>query len=124
MTPQAVGGGLLVVLGVALIGLAALGLFRMPDAYNRANAVTKAAGLGVVCVLLGVVVLSPSVSSVLTLLLAAVLQLFTVPIAGLAIGEAAWRAGAPLVAGTRQDRLAAAPVGDPPGGERSERPSG
>nr|WP_208382885.1 monovalent cation/H(+) antiporter subunit G [Modestobacter marinus] len=107
-------------MGVALFGIAALGLFRMPDAYNRANTVTKAAGLGVVSVLVGVAVLTPGVLSVLILLAAAALQLLTVPVAGVAIGEATWRSGAPLAPGTRQERGPTGGAGlvraDPPGG--------
>ena len=58
MTVQTVVGDLFVALGVFLIGVAAIGLLRLPDVYNRANAVAKAASLGLVLVLLGVVVLT------------------------------------------------------------------
>ncbi|GAA1902177.1 hypothetical protein GCM10009716_10040 [Streptomyces sodiiphilus] len=93
----------LVVLGVALIAVAALGLIRLPDAFNRINAVAKAASLGVVLILLGVALRAPTTGAVVTLILAAVLQLATAPIAGYAAGRAARRSGAPLVAGTRQE---------------------
>ncbi|SFO76075.1 multicomponent Na+:H+ antiporter subunit G [Geodermatophilus dictyosporus] len=104
MTPQTLVGDVFVGLGVLLIGIAAVGLLRLPDVYNRANAVAKAASLGLVSVLLGVVVLAPSGTAVVVLLVAAALQLFTVPIAGYAIGEAAWLSRAPLVPGTHRDR--------------------
>ncbi len=104
MTVQTVVGDVFVALGVCLIAVAAVGLLRLPDVYNRANAVAKAAGLGLVSVLLGVVVLAPSGTAVLVLLVAIALQLFTVPIAGYKIGEAAYLSCAPLAPGTRLDR--------------------
>lgn len=107
MIVQEVLGNLFVGTGVTLIGVAAIGLLKLPDVYNRANAVAKAASLGLVSVLLGVVVLAPGPTAVVTLLLAAALQLFTVPIAGHKIAEAAYRSGAPLAPETHVDQLRA-----------------
>ncbi|MGY1752045.1 cation:proton antiporter [Blastococcus sp. SYSU D01042] len=101
MTVQEVVGDVFVVLGAVLMAVAAVGLLRLPDVYNRANAVAKAAGAGLVSVLLGVVVLAPSGTAVAILLIAIALQLFTVPIAGYEIAQAAWRSRAPVVEGTR-----------------------
>ncbi|WP_409331621.1 cation:proton antiporter [Trujillonella humicola] len=122
MTAQAVLGGALLVTGVALVGLAAAGLVRLPDAYNRANAVAKAAGLGVVCVLLAVAVLVPDPVSVGTVVVAAALQLFTVPLAGFAIGEAAWRTRAPLHPTTRVDPVVPVEDGDRAGTPEQRTP--
>ncbi|NEM07060.1 monovalent cation/H(+) antiporter subunit G [Geodermatophilus normandii] len=105
MTVQTVIGDVFVALGVVLIGVAAVGLLRLPDVYNRANAVAKAASLGLVSVLFGVVVLAPGVTAVVVLLIAIALQLFTVPIAGYKIGEAAFLSGAPVAPGTHLDDL-------------------
>jgi multicomponent Na+:H+ antiporter subunit G len=107
VTVQEVIGDVFVALGVLLIAVAAIGLLRLPDVFNRANAVAKAASLGLVSVLLGVVVLAPSASAVVVLLVAIVLQLFTVPIAGYKIGEAAFLSGAPVAPGTHCDDLGA-----------------
>jgi len=96
-------GQLLVVLGVALIAVGALGLLRLPDAYLRANAVTKAAALGLVLVLLGTAVLAPGLDAVVVLLVATALQLFTVPVAGYAVGAAARRARAPMDPRTQRE---------------------
>lgn len=115
MTVQTVVGDVFVALGVCLIGVAAVGLLRLPDVYNRANAVAKAASLGLVLVLLGVVVLTPGVTAVVVLLVAIALQLFTVPIAGHEIGKAAFRSRAPLAPGTHCDDLG-------PGYGREEAP--
>ncbi|MCE7082676.1 monovalent cation/H(+) antiporter subunit G [Streptomyces sp. ST2-7A] len=96
---------ILVGLGVFLIAVGTIGLIRLRDAYLRINAVSKAATLGVVCVLLGVMFWNPRPLTVATLLLAVVLQLFTAPLAGYAAGRAAHRSGVPRVAGTDPDEL-------------------
>jgi multicomponent Na+:H+ antiporter subunit G len=98
-----VAGQVLVVLGVALVAVGALGLLRLPDAYSRANAVTKAAALGLVLLLAGAALLVPGVEATAVLLVAAALQLFTVPLAGYAVGVAAHRSGAPFDPRTRQE---------------------
>jgi multicomponent Na+:H+ antiporter subunit G len=111
VSAQGAVGSVLVVLGTLLIGVAAVGMLRLPDFYNRANAVAKAASLGVVLVLLGVLVLVPSPSTAVTVGIAIFLQLFTVPVAGFALGGAAYRSGAPVMPGTR-DELAERPSPD------------
>ncbi|MGY2079060.1 monovalent cation/H(+) antiporter subunit G [Modestobacter sp. SYSU DS0657] len=102
-------GNVVLLVGVALVGIAALGLLRLPDVYNRTNAVAKAASLGLVLVLLGVALRTPDTGAVVVLLVAAVLQLFTVPIAGFEVGQAARLTGAPLTDRTHTDELG---VGD------------
>jgi multicomponent Na+:H+ antiporter subunit G len=101
-------GGLLVALGVGLVAAAGLGLLRLPDAYTRMSAVTKAASLGVVLVLLGALALSPSWNNLVKVLLAVVLQLVTAPAGGFAIGRASYRARSPLTPRTGYDDLAEA----------------
>lgn len=91
-----VAGQLFVALGGLLIAVGAVGLVRLPDVYLRANAVTKAAALGLVLVLVGTAVLVPGVRATVVLLVAAALQLFTVPVAGYAVGAAALREHAHL----------------------------
>ena len=46
--------------GALLCVLAAIGILRMPDVYNRIQAGTKASTLGVLCVLAGVGLLQPA----------------------------------------------------------------
>jgi multicomponent Na+:H+ antiporter subunit G len=108
MNAQAVVGGSFIVAGTLLIAVGALGLLRLPDVYNRTNAVTKAAGLGIVFLMIGVLTIAPGPAAFVTLGLAIVLQLFTVPIAGFAIGHAAYRSDAPPTPSTQRD--------EPPGG--------
>ena len=40
--------------GVLLIVVTAIGLYRLPDMYTRSHAASKSATLGVMCVLIGV----------------------------------------------------------------------
>jgi multicomponent Na+:H+ antiporter subunit G len=116
MSPVDVLGGVLVALGVGLVAAAGLGLLRLPDAYTRMSAVTKAASLGVVLVLLGALALAPSWGNAVKVLLAVALQLITAPVGGFAIGRASYRAGAPLTPETGYDDLARDSGGRGPGG--------
>ncbi|MGW0506572.1 monovalent cation/H(+) antiporter subunit G [Micromonospora sp. NPDC003241] len=95
----------LLLLGTVLISISAVGLVRLPDVYHRMNAVAKAASLGLSCVLLGVLLLIPSVRTAVVVLVAVGLQLFTAPVGGYALARAAYRAGAPLAPITRYDEL-------------------
>jgi multicomponent Na+:H+ antiporter subunit G len=103
-------GEVLAAAGVALIAAAAVGILRMPDVYNRINAVAKAAALGVSLVLAGVLLMKPSVVTAVVVVLAIAAQLFTAPIAGYAVARAAYRSGAPLTSATHRDDLAARPA--------------
>lgn len=105
-TVQTVVGHALILLGAGLIFGATVGIIRLPDLFNRTNAVAKAAALGVSCILAGVGVLMPSPTTILILLLAIAAQLFTAPIAGYAVGRAGYRTGAPMVPTTHRDDLA------------------
>lgn len=105
-TIQSVVAGVLVVAGTLLIALAAIGMLRLPDFYNRANAVTKAASLGLVSILLGIMVLVPRPETFVLMAVAIVLQLITVPIAGYALGGAARQSGTPFDPATHHNELA------------------
>jgi len=105
MTVTDVAGCAIAAAGTGLIAISALGLLRLPDAYNRANAVAKAASLGVVCVLLGVLILLPSPSTAAIIGLAVLLQLLTTPFGAYAIGRAAYRIHVPTTANTRRAYL-------------------
>jgi multicomponent Na+:H+ antiporter subunit G len=100
-------GTALIALGVALILLAGVGLLRFPDVLTRANAATKAAGLGVACVLAGVAFVFATPAAAVKLGAAVVLQFVTAPVAGHVMGRAAYRSGAPLWEGTHIDDLRA-----------------
>lgn len=99
-------GGAFVALGVFFMVVSAVGLVRLPDAYSRLSAVTKAATLGVVLIIAGAFVLKPSWTAFITLALAAALQFLTAPVGGFALGRAAYRSKSPLTARTNYDELA------------------
>ena len=96
---------ILVALGVALILLAGIGVVRFPDALTRANAATKATGLGLAAVLAGAAIQIGTPRAYLTLGAAVVVQLLTAPVSGHVIGRASYRSGAPLWDRTHTDDL-------------------
>ncbi|MGB0721245.1 MAG: monovalent cation/H(+) antiporter subunit G [Gammaproteobacteria bacterium] len=82
---------LLLLVGAVISFLGALGLVRMPDAYNRIQAGTKAATLGALCIILGVGLLNPDWWA--KLLVLAGLILFTNPVGSSTIARTLYRAG-------------------------------
>lgn len=99
-------GGILIGVGVVLTLLAAIGVLRFPDVLMRSSAATKAAGLGVACVLVGAALVFGTLEAGVKLSLAVILQFLTAPVGGHVIGRAAYRSGAPLWEGTWIDELA------------------
>ncbi len=97
-------GGLVSIAGAIFLLLAALGLVRMPDVYNRMQAGTKATTLGSILFLAGVGIAFPSWLPRLALLI--VFIVFTNPISSHALIRAAHAAGIPLASQTVQDDLA------------------
>lgn len=97
----------LVLVGAGLVALAGLGLLRLPDPLTRASAVSKAAALGVVLVLVAALIDSGSPRVLVVLLLVLVSHVVTVPLSGLVIGRAAYRSGTARPPVTRVDEPAA-----------------
>jgi multicomponent Na+:H+ antiporter subunit G len=85
-----------IILGVSLIMLAGIGVLRFPDALTRANAATKATGLGLAAVLAGVAASIGTTRAWVVLGLAVLVQFATSPVSGHVIGRASYRSGAPL----------------------------
>lgn len=81
------------ILGAAIFAAAAIGLWRLPDPYTRISAVATAAGGGVACVVVGVVLLDPSWPAILKGTVAIILQLATSTIGGMTIARAAVNSG-------------------------------
>lgn len=77
--------------GALLCVLAALGILRMPDVYNRIQAGAKASTLGVIFVLVGVGLLQPDWWP--KLLAIAGFVLFTSPVGSSTLARAFHRAG-------------------------------
>lgn len=80
--------------GALLCLLAALGLLRMPDVYNRIQAAAKASTLGVVFVLVGIGFLQPSWWPKLVAIAGFIL--FTSPVGSSTLARAFHRAGVPI----------------------------
>lgn len=74
-------GQVLALFGTALTLVAAIGVVRFPDVLARMHALTKASTVGVVLALLGGAVTLDNANDVTTLLLAAALQVLTLPVA-------------------------------------------
>ena len=98
-------GNVLIALGAILVLLAGVGIIRFPDVFCRANASTKAAGLGVACLLAGAGLVIGTVEAGVKVAIAIVLQFATAPVSGHVMGRAAYRSGAPLAASTHIDDL-------------------
>lgn len=84
-------GYLFLITGAAFCALGGLGVLRMPDAYNRIQAGTKAVTLGSLSILLGVALLQPAWSA--KLLVIGVLILLTNPVGSSTIARALLRSG-------------------------------
>ncbi len=83
----------LMVSGSALALIAAIGLFRMPDAYSRIHVATKPATLAVVFTVGAAVLRVPGPAPTTKLILAVLLQFWTAPVASHMLGRAAHASG-------------------------------
>ncbi len=86
--------GFLLLSGVALALVAALGLLRFPDIFSRMHAATKPATLGLLLITVGAALQVDSGGDRVKLLLVAAFQFLTAPVAAHMIGRAAYRTGA------------------------------
>ena len=98
-------GTALILVGAGFMLLAAAGLLRLPDIFSRMHAGTKAASLGVACILSGTALHVAGAAPTLKLAIAVLFQFATAPVAAHVIGRAAYRAGVPLWEGTLYDEL-------------------
>ena len=96
---------LLLAAGVGFIAIAALGVARLPDVFQRMHAATKAGGIGASLVVLGVLVaggVARPVTGVLTILF----MLLTLSVASQLLARAAYMSGAALAELGADDPLA------------------
>ncbi len=84
----------LMLTGVALAVVAALGLVRFPDVFSRMHAATKPATLGLLLITVGAALRMQDGGDAVALLLVAAFQFLTAPVAAHMIGRAAYRARA------------------------------
>lgn len=96
-------GSILVLLGAIFHFSAGLGLLRMPDAYTRMQAGTKASTLGNTLVLAGLAIYHPEWS--LKLLIIVYFVLMTNPVSSHALARAAYGIRIPMAGDTGIDAL-------------------
>jgi multicomponent Na+:H+ antiporter subunit G len=85
--------------------IAAIGIVRMPDLFTRMQASTKAATLGVGCVMIAAAAFFADLVTSARALLTTVFLFSTAPVAAHTIGRAAYFVGVALWEGTVTDEL-------------------
>ena len=80
-------------LGASLALIASIGILRFPDVLTRMHSATKPQVLGLLVILLGLALRLRDPSTIGLLLLVALFQLGTSPIASHMVGRASFRAG-------------------------------
>jgi len=96
---------LLLILGGAFMLLAGIGVLRMPDLFMSMQSATKAATLGVGCMLMAVAVHFQDIGVATRALLVTMFVVVTAPVAAHVIARAAYSVGVPLWEGTLCDEL-------------------
>ena len=96
---------LLTFVGVAFLLLAGVGIIRLPDLFCRASATTKAATMGLGCLLVAVAVHFGDVQVTTRVMAIIAFVLLTAPVAAHMIARAAYRSRVPLWTGTVRDEL-------------------
>ncbi|WP_027963509.1 monovalent cation/H(+) antiporter subunit G [Halalkalibacillus halophilus] len=98
---------ILLLLGTFFSISGSLGILRFPDVYTRLHAATKAATLGVACVLLGSFIYLFFDQGIISgkLLLGILFVLITAPISGHMISRAAYNSGVDLWERSEKDHL-------------------
>lgn len=96
----------LIIAGSLLCLMGAIGVLRLPDAYTRMHAASKAGALGAVLILAGVAAAS-SGEAALEAILGLLVVLATAPLAAHVVARAAYRAGMKPVIGVLGDALKA-----------------
>lgn len=97
---------ILIIVGTVFTVLAAIGILRMPDLFQRLSTATKAATLGVGSLLLAAAVHFDDLGTTTRALATILFLVLTAPIAAHLIGRAAYFIGTPLWEGTISDELA------------------
>lgn len=95
----------LLITGAVFLLLAGVGIIRMPDLYSRIQASTKAATLGVGCVVLAMAFHFSDLGVTVRSLLVIAFLFTTAPVAAHVIGRAAYFVGVPLWEMTIIDEL-------------------
>jgi multicomponent Na+:H+ antiporter subunit G len=96
---------MLMLIGASFLLLAAVGILRMPDLFTRMQPATKAATLGVACMLLAVAVYFGRMGITTRALAGITFFFLTAPVTAHLIGRAAYFVGVPRWEGTVIDEL-------------------
>jgi multicomponent Na+:H+ antiporter subunit G len=96
---------ILMLLGAGFLLLAAVGIVRMPDLFTRMQPATKAATLGITCMLLAVAVHFGRIGTTTRALAAIAFFFLTAPVTAHLIGRASYFVGVPLWKDTVIDEL-------------------
>ncbi|GAB3072587.1 monovalent cation/H(+) antiporter subunit G [Nocardioides zeae] len=99
--------GVLLLAGAVLSLIAAIGLLRFPDLLTRMHSATKPQVLGLLLVVVGLALRLRDPSATAILVLVAVFQMVTAPVASHMAGRASYRAGQ-----VRKDLLVADELSD------------
>ena len=93
--------------GAFFLLVAAIGILKLPDLYQRLHASSKAATLGVALLLLGAALHSGAVGIISRCLMTVVFFILTAPVGAHLIARAAYHRGEPLADKTLSDDWAA-----------------
>lgn len=91
-----IAGTVLAILGALVFATAALGVLRFPDAYMRVSSVGTAGGLGIMLVITGALLMQPSISNLIKVLLILIIHLLSSAVGTMAIARAAHLTGTPM----------------------------
>ncbi|GAA1172443.1 cation:proton antiporter [Nesterenkonia xinjiangensis] len=83
-------GMVLIFLGIFVIMVSAISLFRLPDLYLRASGVGTSAGLGVATIVVGALLVDFSAMNLVKALIAVVAQLLTSAVGSMAIARSGY----------------------------------
>lgn len=95
----------LIVSGTFFILLGTLGLYRLPDLFCRAHALTKSMTLGILLLLTSMWLYLSSVGIGIKILVAIVFQFTTIPLSAHILGLLAWKKNIPRFKQTDIDRI-------------------
>jgi len=96
-------GAIITLMGALVLLVASIGLIRMPDVYNRLQVGTKASTLGTILSLFGLVLVNPTWSGKLILLIFFVMM--TNPVSSHVLARAAYFIKIPFTSRTVVDKL-------------------
>ncbi len=99
-------GYIFIIVGLSFDIFGCIGLMRLPDVYNRLQAVTKCVTLGTCSILFGVIMIKGFGATAVKSSLCIVFLLLTAPVAAHALARGAHKSGVKLWEGSACDKYA------------------